>query len=74
MTASARVCILVVDDEPQIRRLLRITLTANDFEVIEAESVREGIRLCAARNPALVLLVLGLGDGDGREALVSIRS
>lgn len=73
MTASARACILVVDDEPQIRRFLRITLSANDFEVIEAESVSEGVRLCAARNPALVLLDLGLGDGDGYEALRAIR-
>ncbi|WP_370304836.1 response regulator [Sinimarinibacterium flocculans] len=71
--SAAPARILVIDDEPQIRRLLRITLAAEGFEVVEADGVAEGVRLCAARHPALVLLDLGLGDGDGHEALVAIR-
>ena len=43
--------ILVIDDEPQIRRLLRMTLSAHDYEIIEAESGEEGLQLAANRAP-----------------------
>ena len=66
-------CILVVDDEPQIRRFLRVTLEAHDFRIVEAESGREGIRLAALEKPDAVILDLGLPDMDGQEAIARLR-
>lgn len=66
-------CILVVDDEPQIRRFLRVTLEAYDFRVIEAESGKEGIRLAALEQPDAVILDLGLPDMDGQEVIARLR-
>lgn len=66
--------ILVIDDEPQIRRFLRISLAANGYEVVEAESGGAGMALCAAERPDLVILDLGLPDMDGQEAVSVIRS
>ena len=65
--------ILVIDDEPQIRKLLEITLHSNGFEVVSASTAREGLALCASRPPELVLLDLGLPDGDGQDVLVQLR-
>jgi two-component system KDP operon response regulator KdpE len=69
--ALARV--LVVDDEPQIRKLLRIGLHAQGYEVIEAGNGQEAIRLASARAPDLVLLDLGLPDLDGRAVIARLR-
>ena len=66
--------ILVVDDEPQIHRFLKPALEAAGFEFLGAADGREGLRLAAARSPDLVLLDLGLPDGDGREALAKLRA
>lgn len=66
-------CILVVDDEPQIHRFLRVTLEAHDFRIVEAESGREGIRLAALEKPDAVILDLGLPDMDGQEAIARLR-
>ncbi|RKQ69832.1 response regulator [Oceanibaculum indicum] len=71
MSGIAR--ILVIDDEPQIRKFLRISLEANGFEVIEAETGKQGIDLCATRTPDLVVLDLGLPDIDGQEVVGRIR-
>ncbi len=65
--------VLVVDDEKQIRNLLRLYLEKNDFDVVEADSCAEGIRQFAGTKPAIVLLDLGLPDGDGRTLLEVIR-
>jgi two-component system KDP operon response regulator KdpE len=65
--------ILIVDDEPQIRKFLRISLGAHGYAVVEAASAREGIELCATENPALVVLDLGLPDLDGQEVITRIR-
>jgi len=65
--------ILVIDDEPQIRRFLRISLAANGHEVTEAESGGDGLAMCAAERPDLVILDLGLPDMDGQEAVSAIR-
>lgn len=65
--------ILVVDDEPQIRRFLGIALTANGFQVIDATGVREAVGRCATALPDAVVLDLGLADGDGMEVLSRIR-
>jgi two-component system KDP operon response regulator KdpE len=65
--------VLVVDDEPQIRRFLRISLTAEGYRVVEAETGREGIRRCATEQPDLVILDLGLPDLDGQEVVRRVR-
>ncbi|MCG7601475.1 response regulator transcription factor [Halomonas sp. McH1-25] len=65
--------ILVVDDETQIRRFLRISLTSQGYEVIEAESGGEGLIKAISERPDLVLLDLGLPDIDGQEVLQAIR-
>lgn len=65
--------VLVVDDEPQIRRFLRIGLSSHGYEVIEADNGREALRLTTVRKPDLVLLDLGLPDGDGHEVVRSLR-
>ncbi|HXV35931.1 MAG TPA: response regulator transcription factor [Myxococcota bacterium] len=66
--------ILIVDDEIQIRRLLRIGLEAHGFDVLEATTVREGIARCADSNPDLVILDLGLPDRDGRDLIGEVRA
>jgi two-component system KDP operon response regulator KdpE len=65
--------ILVVDDEPQIRKFLRISLGANGHEVIEAETANLGVDLARTRKVDLVILDLGLPDMDGQEAISAIR-
>jgi two-component system KDP operon response regulator KdpE len=65
--------ILVVDDEPQIRRFLRISLTAEGYEVIEAPRGEDGILKCAKEKPSLVILDLGLPDLDGQKVIARIR-
>lgn len=65
--------ILVVDDEPQIRKFLRISLTAQGYEVLEAPRGEDGISQCATSQPSLVILDLGLPDLDGQEVIGRIR-
>jgi two-component system KDP operon response regulator KdpE len=65
--------ILVVDDEPQIRKFLRISLGANGHEVIEAETADEGTNLARTRKLDLVILDLGLPDTDGQDTISAIR-
>lgn len=59
--------LLVVDDEPQIRRLLRAALTRGGYAVAEAADGRAALSLLAIEKPELVLLDLGLPDRDGLE-------
>jgi two-component system KDP operon response regulator KdpE len=65
--------ILVVDDEPQIRKFLRISLTAEGYEVIEAPRGEDGILKCVREKPSLVILDLGLPDLDGQKVIARIR-
>jgi len=65
--------ILVIDDEPQIRRLLRTTLVRASYEVIEAASAREALDSLETAAPDVVLLDLGLPDRDGMELVPLIR-
>jgi two-component system, OmpR family, KDP operon response regulator KdpE len=64
---------LIVDDEPQIRRLLTVTLEANSYRVLSAASGQEGVVLAAQHRPALVILDLGLPDLSGQEVLRRLR-
>lgn len=66
--------LLVIEDDPQIRRFLRATLTAEDYMVHEAVTAQEGMAQAAARHPNLVLLDLGLPDRDGFEVIRAIRT
>jgi len=66
--------ILVIEDDPQIRRFLRATLAAEDYQFHEAVIASEGIAQAAARQPDLVLLDLGLPDRDGLDIIREIRS
>jgi two-component system KDP operon response regulator KdpE len=65
--------ILVIDDEPQIRKLLQITLESNDFNIAAASSAREGLAMAANHPPALILLDLGLPDKSGQQVLKELK-
>ncbi len=64
---------LVIDDEPQIRRLLRVTLEADGYRVFDAATGNDGIVQAAQRRPDVVLLDLGLPDLDGVNVLKRLR-
>lgn len=66
--------VLVVDDEPQIRRALKTSLEASDYGVVSAATGEEALTLAAARNPELVVLDLGLPDLDGAEVINRLRT
>src|ERR1035437_8947890 len=65
--------VLVIDDEVQIRRLLRITLEANGYKVLDAANGRDGLVEAATRRPDIVILDLGLPDMDGVAVLKRLR-
>ncbi|MGE5515966.1 MAG: response regulator [Bacteroidota bacterium] len=66
--------ILVIDDEPQIRKFMRISLTASGYEVSEAENAAQGIATATAEPaPDLIILDLGLPDLDGQEVISAVR-
>ena len=65
--------VLIVDDEPQIRRFLRTSLSAHGYRVTEAACGREAIAQTATERPELVLLDLGLPDMDGLEVIHRLR-
>ena len=67
------VTVLVVDDEPPIRRFLRTSLAASGYRVIEAEDAAGGLRSLVAEKPDLVILDLGLPDRSGLELIGEIR-
>jgi two-component system KDP operon response regulator KdpE len=73
MTADGIARVLVIDDEPQIRKFLRISLNAYGYEVVEAVRGEDGIAKCATARPNLVILDLGLPDLDGQEVIARIR-
>lgn len=65
--------ILIIDDEPQIRKLLQINLENNDYKVVQAVNGKEGLMLSASHSPDLIILDIGLPDKNGHEVLKELR-
>ena len=65
--------VLLIEDEPQMRRFLRITLQSHGYRLIEAAGGQEGLVHATTRNPDVVLLDLGLPDMDGLEVTKRLR-
>ncbi len=70
---EAPATILLIEDERQMRRFLRVTLQSEKYGVLEAETAADGLSQAATRNPDIVLLDLGLPDMDGLEAIEKLR-
>jgi len=66
--------VIVVEDEANLRRFVRLALEAEDCEVYEADSVRRGLIEAGTRQPDLLILDLGLPDGDGIELIRDLRT
>jgi len=66
--------VLIIDDEPQIRKFLRISLASQGYRVLESTDGRDGLARAALEQPDLVVLDLGLPDMDGQEVLGELRS
>lgn len=71
---TAPIHILIVDDEPQIRRFLRTSLAAQGYRLSEVGSAAEAVSVAGKENPDLVVLDLGLPDGDGFGVLEKLRA
>jgi two-component system, OmpR family, KDP operon response regulator KdpE len=65
--------VLVVEDEPQMRRFIRSSLTSHDYRLIETDTAKEAVALITSNNPELILLDLGLPDLDGIELTRKLR-
>lgn len=74
MTDAIENRVLIIDDEPQIRRFLGISLRAQGYQILEAGSGREGLETYAARGADLIILDLGLPDMEGRDVLSQLRT
>jgi two-component system, OmpR family, KDP operon response regulator KdpE len=72
MTASDPL-IAIVEDEAPIRRFLRASLDVEGFNIVEATTLKEGMRVVTQQMPALILLDLGLPDGEGIELVRQVR-
>jgi two-component system KDP operon response regulator KdpE len=70
---TRRLRILVVDDEPPIRRFLRTSFTAQGYETVEAEDVSSAVRMLRAEEPDVVVLDLGLPKQDGFDFIRMVR-
>jgi two-component system KDP operon response regulator KdpE len=70
---SAKIRVLVIDDETAILRFLKPALEANNYEMASAGTIAEGIKRIADDTPDIVLLDLGLPDGDGKDVIKRAR-
>lgn len=71
--ASSPLVAVMVEDDPQIRRFVRFALEAEGWQVHLAETMRQGLTDCATRKPNLVVVDLGLPDGDGVDLVRDVR-
>ncbi len=71
---SNRIRALVVDDEPAILRFLKPALEANNYEIMSAGTVAEATKRIATDTPDIVVLDLGLPDGDGKDVIRQVRA
>ena len=71
--ASPAPTVLVIEDEPQIRRFLRATLPAHGYRLLEAGTAQDGLTQAAMHQPELIILDLGLPDLDGLEVTRRLR-
>jgi len=71
--SDAAPTVLVIEDEPQMRRFLKASLEAHDYRLVEAVTAREGLAQAAGRTPDVILLDLGLPDLDGIEVTRRLR-
>jgi len=72
--SAAPLHILVIDDEPPIRKLLRVGLSAHGYQIVEASNGKMALDLLSEQTPDLVILDLGLPDMEGHELLRTIRA
>jgi two-component system KDP operon response regulator KdpE len=72
MTTASH-AVLLIDDEPQLRAVVRSALAADGFRVIEADTAKRGLIEASSHKPDLVILDLGLPDADGRTVVARIR-
>jgi two-component system KDP operon response regulator KdpE len=66
--------VIVIEDEPNIRRFIKLSLEAEGFRVYEADSVKRGLIEAATRQPDMAVLDLGLPDGDGVDFIRDLRA
>ncbi|GAD22079.1 response regulator [Acidovorax sp. MR-S7] len=66
-------CVLVIDDEPQIRKFIDISLRSQGYATLLAETGQQGLTLLASKGADIVVLDLGLPDRDGRDVLRELR-
>ncbi len=71
--SDVRALVLVIEDEPQMRRFLKTSLESHDYDLVEAVTAREGMTQATGRNPDAILLDLGLPDLDGIELTRRLR-
>lgn len=65
--------ILIIEDEPEIRKFLKAALLSHDYKPAFAESAKEGIKLITAHPPEIIILDLGLPDMDGLDVIKTVR-
>jgi two-component system KDP operon response regulator KdpE len=70
---ATRAEILLIEDDPQIRKFVKAMLTAEDYRLYEAVAAEDGVAQAASRSPDLILLDLGLPDRDGLQVIEQIR-
>ncbi|PFH08165.1 two-component system KDP operon response regulator KdpE [Collimonas sp. PA-H2] len=73
MTTQPTPIALLVEDEPQIRRFVRAALEDEGWQIFEAQTMQRGLIDCGTRKPNLVILDLGLPDGDGVDFILDVR-
>jgi two-component system KDP operon response regulator KdpE len=71
--SNTETLVLVVEDEQQMRRFIRASLSSHGYRTLEADSISDAFTLVTSQNPELILLDLGLPDGDGLDFTRSLR-